>query len=131
MLDAHASAILDLLRADPHLTVYDGGTVPDLTEPPYVVVYLSIDAESMSRLCMSSDRTQVRLTTHSVGANGQAARIVASRVRAALLDVKLAVDGWTSYPIRRDYGQPPDRDESTGRVAMDAIDVWTYTTSQA
>ncbi|MFE7869762.1 hypothetical protein ACFUYE_05355 [Micromonospora humida] len=137
-VDAHARAVLDLLDAvddNPPLVVYDGAVPKDSTTgkskpPPYVLVYVAVltpsgemPADSTS-LDMDSDRVVLRAYCHSVGANGQAARMVADRVRAALLGVTPTIAGRDCWPIRHDEGLPADRDESTGLLVMDQVDVY-------
>lgn len=103
------------------------GAVPPRAQPPYVVVYLSDsdpeDADSRP-LNGRSERFVMRATCHSVGGNETAALAVAQRVRAALLDVRPTVAGRTCQPIRREDGQPVRRDESTGTVVQDKVDVY-------
>jgi hypothetical protein len=50
-----------------------------------------------------------------------AARAVAQRARTALLDVQPTVAGLTCGRIRLEDTQPPQRDETTGALVMDAI----------
>lgn len=129
MIDEHAAAVLALLDADnafPPLVVLDG-KVPNGTVPPYVLVYFADNDPELADstpLTGRSDRYVVRAYCHSVGDNGQAARMVADRVRAALLDVVPTVAGRQCFPIRREDGQPPQRDESTGTLVMDKVDVY-------
>lgn len=130
MIRQHGVAVSALLEADPSLTVF-AKRVPNLTNPPYVRLYVSIDQETYEGLCGTTDTARVRLTTHSVGPNDDGAWIVQDRVRARLLDVAPTVAGWLCSRIRHDTGVPPDRDESTGREVIDAIDVWTYTATPA
>ena len=130
MLDPYASAILALLRTDSHLNVIDG-PAPDLTRPPYVVVYISADNEGSDRLTQQTNVSTLRVITHSVGASTTAARRVADRVRTALLDKTLQVDGWTSWPVRHEYGLPAVTDESTGLLVVDAVDGWTIAAASA
>lgn len=130
MITEHAAAVLARLAADPNLTVFDGAP-PDLTVPPYVVVWVSVDTEGTNRLSVVTDRTSLRVTTHSVATTGKGARIVSNRVRAALLDVTLAVGGWRPWPIRHELGLPPQLDESTGRPWISVVDGWTFTTTPA
>lgn len=130
MLDPYASAVLSLLRQDPFLNVIDG-SAPDLTRPPYVVVYISADNERSDRLTQQSNVASLRIITHSVGASTTAARRVADKVRAALLDKTLSVSGWSSWPLRHEYGLPPVTDESTGLLVVDAVDGWTVAASRA
>lgn len=126
MIQAHADAILGLLRADPDLTVHDGH-VPDGSEPPYVLVYVA-DADpeqsESASLTTESERHVTWAYCHCVGANQIAARAVAQRVRAALLDVTPTIPGRSCWPIRREEGQPAQRDESTGQVVVDLVDVY-------
>jgi hypothetical protein len=131
VIDEHAAAILALLDADntaPALVVYDG-KVPDGSPPPssnpYVLVYFAAyDSETNRPLTLASQRAVVRAYCHSVGGNAKAARIVADRVRVALLDVVPTVAGRKCFPIRREDSQPPQRDESTGTTVMDQIDTY-------
>jgi len=126
MIQAHADAILGLLRADPDLTVYDGH-VPDGGELPYVLVYIADSDPQQANshsLTVESTRHVTWAYCHCVGANAIAARAVAQRVRAALLDVTPTIPGRTCWPIRREEGQPAERDESTGQVVVDLVDVY-------
>lgn len=128
----HASAVLSLLDADnvtPALVVYDG-FVPAGMKPPYVLVYFStlspasdIDPES-SDLTNASRRVDCFAYCHSVGGNGVAARAVAGRVQAALLDVVAVIAGRACWPILHIENQPAIRDESTGVLVMDQVDVY-------
>ena len=126
-IQAHADAILALLDADntaPALVVYDG-RVPDLTEPPYVVVYFADnDTPASSPLTGEYRRYAMWAYCHCAGGNQIAARAVAQRVRAALLDVTPTVTGRKCWPIRREEGQLVDRDESTGLLVMDGVSVY-------
>lgn len=124
MLGAYATAVLALLEADANLNVYDGA-VPDQTPAPYVVVYINTDSERSERLTSNTSAGRVRITTHSVADTAQGARIVADRVRSALLDVRPVVAGVSTHPIRHEFGIPPVRDESTGYLVMDVVDGWT------
>lgn len=129
MIDEHAAAVLALLDADntsPALVVLDG-KVPNGTLPPYVLVYVADSDPELADstpLTGRSERYVMRAYCHSVGGNGQAARMVADRVRAALLDVVPTVAGRNCFPIRREDGQPPQRDESTGTTVIDKVDVY-------
>ena len=137
-IEAHARAVLDLLdadNADPALVVYDGKvpTNPSTGKsvpPPYVVVYLTVQTPSAemppdsTSLDMDSDRVVLRAYLHSVGANAQAARMVADRCRTQLLGVTPTIAGRECWPIRQDEGLPATRDESTGTLVMDQVDVY-------
>lgn len=139
----HAQLALDLLRADVALTVYDG-VVPNPTlaplEPvdaaptPYVLVYAVVSrpadmAGAANTLDGRSATFLVRWYCHCVGASASAARIVAGRVRAALLDVRPTLTGRTCGMIRQDGSMAPQRDESTGRVVMDAVSIYSLVTT--
>lgn len=129
MIQDHADALLALLRADvgpPPLAVHDG-RVPNAGVPPYVLVYFADTdpEEADSRpLTGRSERYVVRAYCHCVGGDQVAARAVAARVRAALLDAVPTVAGRRCHPIRREDGQPTTRDETTGTLVMDKIDVY-------
>ncbi len=128
MIEAHAQAFLALLAADvgpPPLVVYDG-KVPDGATPPYVLVYFADhDPTDVSSTRITGEARRFRQWgyCHCVGGNQTAARIVAQRVRAAVLGVVPTVAGRQCFPIRREEGQPTQRDESTGLV-MDKVDVY-------
>ncbi|WP_422744349.1 tail completion protein gp17 [Micromonospora sp. WMMD754] len=125
---AHADAVLALLAAAPGnpLRVLDGA-VPKETAPPYVLVYFGDEDPELpdSRaLEGSSERFVLRAWVHCVGGNAAAARALGERVRAALLDVVPSIAGRSCWPIRREEGSPPQRDESTGTLVMDRVDVY-------
>jgi hypothetical protein len=128
MIDEHAAAVLALLDADnasPALNVYDG-KVPDGTDPrtsPYVLVYCYSTDPDLDFTGRSYTFT-LNVVAHCVGGNAQAARMVADRVRTALVDVTPAVSGRSCYPIRRTESVPPQRDESTGSTVMDQVDTY-------
>lgn len=127
MINDHAAAILALLDADntdPPLVWYDG-SVPQGAAPPYVLVYFADnDSRASTPMTGESKRFVMWAYAHCVGGNQIAARAVAQRVRAALLDVKPTVAGRTCFPIRRDDGQPAQRDQSTGQLVQDKVDVY-------
>lgn len=134
-INAHAQAVLNLLDADntsPALVVYDG-VVPDGIDPrtsPYVLVYFATstpnagDAPDKVDLTANSNVVQVDAYCHSVGGSGAAARIVATRVRTALLNVRPTIAGRVCFPIRHVDNQPPQRDEGTGSLVVDQVDVY-------
>lgn len=128
-VQAHADAVLARLRSatgTPALTVLDG-VAPAGQTPPYVLVYLHMEApegaDSRS-VTGGSSRLVVRVYCHCVGANAVAARAVSQRVRGVLLDTVLAVTGRVCWPVRHEESQPPQRDESTGVLVMDQVDVY-------
>lgn len=128
--DPHAVAILGRLRDVPGLDVYPEasptgpGVVPDNAEPPYVVAWINVRYDLGPSLAAASTRAVATVTTHSVGATDTAARVVAGRVRDALLDVTPQMSGRRAFPIRHDTGLPPRPDESTGRLVVDQVDVY-------
>lgn len=128
----HAQTVLDLLDADnasPALVVKDGFVEPGIN-PPYVLVYFgavspeAYDELSASDLDYTSRRVDCFAYCHSVGGNQAAARAVAARVRVALLDVAPTIAGRTAFPIRHVDNQPPVRDETTGKLVIDQVDVY-------
>ena len=112
-----ANAMLALLYADDELTVYPaagGGpsTVPPNTLPPYVSVHFYTEhVNAGQRLDTRSTRTRTRAYAHCVGANDIAARAMASRVRAAWLDVRPDIPGRSVYPIRHEQSREPQTAE--------------------
>jgi hypothetical protein len=114
-----ADAFLALLATAPGgpqaLAVYDGA-VPDGPAPAYAVP-----------VTLASTVIDALAYVHCVGAEPQAARAaraVAGRVRAAVLDQVLTVPNRQCFPIRWDSGQPPVRNELTGLVVFDQVDVY-------
>jgi hypothetical protein len=127
----HADAVLGLLAqappATPALVVYDGETPanPDQLATEYVLVYLYTTRPDGTALTGDSDRALTRAICHCVGGNAIAARAIAGRVAAALLDVVPTITGRTCWPIRDDgSAQPPRRDQSTGPTVMDQVVVY-------
>lgn len=142
IIQAHADAVLLLLDAAPPLPpfeplpIYDG-EVPDYlsdgTGGPadlYCLVYISVTTPSGTSFANDSDRAIVQITTHSVSGNAKtsgsaaSARIVAQRVRGALLDMKPTISGRACFPIRHEPGGPMQRDEKAGPKVYDQIDLW-------
>lgn len=127
MIRAHADAVLGLLTAAPgSLRVLDGA-VPNGAVPPYVLVYFADNDPETSDsrpLDGRSDRFVQRVYVHCVGGNASATRALGERVRTALLDVTPTVSGRSCFPIRREEGQPPQREESTGTLIMDRVDLY-------
>jgi hypothetical protein len=130
-----ADAFLALLAAasgSPSLAVYDG-SVPDSPEPAYALVYFYIEtpdglaAPDAVSLTFDSDVIDAWAYVHCVGSQPQsarAARAVSGRVRAAVLNKTLTVANRSCFPIRWREGQSPIRDETTGLVVFDQIDVY-------
>jgi hypothetical protein len=132
-VSAGVEEVLALLTAIPNHTIHDGkvpNTVPPV-KPPYTVVYFTIvtpggeQAPDAVDLIGNSDVINLKIYTHNVGGNAQAARAVSWKVRAALLNVKPVVPGRVCHPIRQEPDEPaPIRDESTGTLIMDLADVY-------
>ncbi len=125
---ALANLGLDLLRADTSLTVYDG-KVPTGAVPPYCLVYTTVERPSEDEDNAFDNRSRVwvvRWYCHCVGSgdDASAARAVAQRVRTQLLDVRPTLSGFALSMIRQEVNNPPDRDESTGKLMMDAVSVY-------
>jgi hypothetical protein len=126
------AAVLALLRADANLTVHDGKVPTDpttgkLPARPYVVVYGPPDGDGdriVDSLSGSSSRSDGVVTTTVVGDTAESVRIVAKRVRAALLDVSPTVTGRSSFPIRVSSSQDVRRDDDVQPPVMYAVDRW-------
>jgi hypothetical protein len=131
-----SKAFLALLQADAQLTTYDG-FVPDAPAQQYALVYFYVETPDglsvpgMVPLTGDSDVIEARAYVHCVGANGVAARAVSGRVRSAVLNRRLSVVGRTCFPIRWREGSPPRRDEDTGPLVMDQVDVYGFTSVPA
>lgn len=127
----HADAFLNLLRADASLTVHDGAATTGAV-PPYVLVYIfretpdGLAAPDRVPLTGRSMAANLWAYCHCVGGNATAARAVAGRVEAAVLDVTPVVVGRVCFPIRWREGSPPRRDEDTGPLVMDLVDVYSF-----
>lgn len=121
---------LTLLGADTSLTVYDGKVpdpTPDIDANPYVLVYSYVSRPSEdpdNSLLGRSGVWVARWICHCVGGNAAAVRAVAQRVRTQLLDVRPTVAGLSCGLIRWEDSQPPQRDETTGVLVMDAVEVY-------
>lgn len=131
MNQAHADAVLALLRAavgSPALQVLPlaDGTVPAGLAPPYVRAYITVERIDGTDLSGRSDLAVCRAILHQVGANDIAARAVADRCADVLLDVTPTVAGRVCWPIRHEVQQSPTRDESTGVVVIDQVDVYVF-----
>lgn len=128
---ALAGAGLALLQADlgpPPLVVFDG-FVPAATpvDAGYVVVYTTVSRPDEDQDNPGTGQTRVwvaRWICHCVGGNAMAARAVAQRVRTQLLNVRPVVAGLSCGLIRMEEAQPPQRDETTGSLVVDAIETF-------
>lgn len=130
-LQDHANAVLNLLRADALLTVYDGQVTG--TADHYVLVYTFRQlpggdlAPDKTPLTGDSITVDMRFYCHCVGADAIASRAVQARVQAALLDVTPTVSGRACFPIRWVEGTQTDRNEETLSLVIDAVDVYGLT----
>lgn len=128
----HATAVLDLLRADTALTVYDG--IVTGTADHYVLVYTfrqqpgGDTAPDKTALTGDSSTVDMRFYCHCVGTDAVAARAIQARVQTALLDVTPTVAGRACFPIRWVEGQQARRDEDTLASVFDAVDVYSLVT---
>lgn len=120
-----AAALLALLGTNANLTVVDGD-VGVGQEPPYIVVYTAGGPDEGDNLGFTSNEATVRAYCHSVGETAAAARIVAGQAAATIIDQRLTVAGWSCGPIKRELSNPPERDESTGVVVIDQVDVYRW-----
>jgi len=121
-----AQAGLNLLRADAGLTVYDG-RVADGATLPYVLVYTTVSwpAGGAGNTITGARITAVaKWTCHCVAESASGARIVQQRVRAALLNQTPTVPGRSCGQIKQDEVLAPNRDESTGRLVMDGVSIY-------
>ena len=123
MIDEHAQAVLTLIDNATAIPVYDG-KVPDGATVPYVVVYFD-SADPEFDFASQAWQFVLTATVHCVGGNAQAARQIGDVVRSALLAVRPTVANRSCWPVTRDDGQPPQRDETTGSLLMDQIDLYT------
>jgi hypothetical protein len=121
--ELHAQAALGLLAADTNLVSLDG-VVPNGTDPPYALLYSTalwpVDGAA-NALDGKAITVQATWTVHCVGLTAPAARAVQMQVREALLNQRPSIVGRVCGLIRHDQALPPTRDNTTGRVVMDAV----------
>lgn len=133
-IQAHANAVLGLLVAPsvPATTGLHDGAVPVGAARPYILVYFylmtpdGLAAPDAVALTFDSDVVDLWVYCHCVGDNATAARAVSAQARAALLNVTPTVSGRVCFPIRQRESQPPQRDEETGALVMDQVDVYAF-----
>lgn len=137
-IQAHANAVLGLL-VPPNVTaaVLDGA-VPKAVPPappqarPYLLLYMyletpdGLEAADAVSLDFDSDVVDFWVYCHCIGDDAPAARAVSAQARLALLNVTPVVTGRSCAPIRSRSGQPPRRDEETGPLVMDQVDVYKF-----
>jgi len=124
--DAHARAGLDLLEANAALTVFDGVVDSPTPDPPFVLVYTTVEwlsgpdamANSLDHL---SETCRVTWVCHCVGLTAAASRAVVMQVRSSLLDQRPVIAGRVCGLISQTDVQAPVRDETTGRLVMDTV----------
>lgn len=131
--DAFLALLSDAPGGPPDLAVFDG-KVDDGAVPPYALVYFLIQTPSglvapdAVPLHLDSDVIDAQAYVHCVGAEPQgarAARAVAGRVRAGVLNQTLTIPGRSCFPIRWLEGQTPQRNEEIPGVAVfDQVDVY-------
>jgi hypothetical protein len=132
----HANAFLALLRTDAQLVTYDGA-VPKTPATQYALIYIYIETpDGLAEpdkvpLTFDSDAINARVYVHCVGADAAAARAVAGRVRATVLNKTLTIANRSCFPIRWREGQPPQRNEETGVLVMDQVDVYGWSSVPA
>ena len=123
-----AAAVLALLTADTGLKVFDGLVPVDSTgkppSRPYVVVFAPVGHSSVDDLAGRSRALQASIQTTCVGDSAESCRIVARRVKAALLDIRPVVVARVCYPIRHEDSQPPRADNDVQPPVMYCIDRW-------
>lgn len=128
--EPHAAALLGLLDGIPQ-PVHDGA-VPNPTPPrPYVVAYVTVETLEQTNLTSQSDVTTARIYCHCVATSAEGARIVQADVAAALLNARPVVSGRSLGLVRQEQSLPPQRDETTGVVVMDAVSVYRLVTHPA
>lgn len=127
--EAHAQVAFGLLAANGNLLHVFDGVVADLTEPPYVLIYSRV-AWPRDGIGTALTGTQVTITTtwtcHCVGLTPALARAVQMQVRSSLLNVRPVITGRNCSPIKQVDAMDPDRDNTTGRVVMDAISIFDF-----
>ena len=125
---ALAAVGLDLLRADPRLHVHPG-LVPSGATLPYVVVWSSISRAPDDDQDDAARQRMVRWSCHSVGANADAATMVAGWVADAMLTgEKPVVAGFDCGPVYEDQGPVPlPPNETLGTAVYDVSVVYAMT----
>ena len=123
MIEAHVSAVRNLVDAVPNVTIYDG-TVPNDPAYPYVVLYADQGAAFANAYTEVSTFRTFRVQTTTVAANQPQARALAERVESALLDVRPTVTGRKCAPIRTETAQPVRRADDVDPVVFYAVDIW-------
>lgn len=125
---------LDLLRSDPGLSVYPDpdGLVPAVPARPFARAYATVEhppgIAGLANTIDGASRTAVvRWWVHCVADTEPGAIAVGMRVRAALLDARLQVAGWSCGMVRQEACPPPVRDEVAGVAVYDQVAVYLMT----
>lgn len=128
------AAVLARLQAavDP---VYDGLVPVDERGQPltqrYGVMYSDAGARAADDLVGTADRYVYRWTVTSVGEDRIQAEWVAVRLRDALLDAPLVVEGWSTTPVTHEASSPIRRDEDLpGDPLFFAVDTYSLTATR-
>jgi hypothetical protein len=120
-----ADAILAALVL-PNLTVFDT-IVPSNPAFPYVVVFTgSPRAEDSDRASGVTSTADHEFSTTVVGVNAAQVRLVLGWVRAALLDVRLDVDGRLSTGVKPISSTDPRPDDDIPSKPIYASTVWGF-----
>lgn len=126
--EQHAQAGLALLEAGDPDRVHDG-RVPDGAALPYHLVYTTVrwpagEAGAANALDAQAVTVIAEWTVHSVAETAADARAMQMRARASLLNRRPAIAGRSCGLIRQDEVRAPVRDETTGRLVMDAVSIY-------
>jgi len=124
LINPTVNAVLDMLRANPNLTVFDS-EAPDNPPSAYAVVYSIGNGSRADRLSVDFTDSVIRFYVHSVARSPNGARIVADNVRSAILGKTPVVTGRSFHPIYEEFSNiPPLRDETTGYLVVDMTNVY-------
>lgn len=122
LVERHATAVLDLLRADPQLVdvVFDG----DVTGDPerYINVYHDTGSYSGHDASGTAVDVDVTFTIHSIGLDRWQAVWGSGRVTAALLNVVPVVEARRCWRIEPAGSQPVARDDDSSPPKFLAVD---------
>ena len=126
----HIGQVLAALAANVNLVHVFRSTVDNPTpDPPWVLVYPSV-AWTRDGIGTALTGRQVTCTAsficHCVGLTDAAALVVAMQVRTSLLNLQPVIAGRSCGPVKQDTAETPIRDDSTGRVLMDAVSTYSY-----
>jgi hypothetical protein len=133
--EQHAQVFLAALASNPNLTVsraFDGVVPSPTPDPPWVLTYVTVSwpRDGIGTALTAQQVTVTATATcHCVGLNAAAARAVGMQVRSSLLNLKPVIAGRSCTPVKQDESLAPDRDESTGRLVMDQVQVFSYTST--